>query len=261
MKNAIVTGGTRNDYEAIATLIVNIYEVMPHVNADLIVFHNGLTRKQQDRILQIGKVHFIRYRYPVSFIRLFFNPYLRYFSGMIFCKFECLRLLSEYEKVMWTDYDVVIKEDISNLFQIKDQAVFVTNDHSDIKEMFRDRYLAKMQKQFDTSRKAITTPLFIVTRKIPDYQACYQWCIQKTKEWVRYFELPEQAVYTLLLYEKKIQYKELSNEVYALHPKFDQGNAKIIHAYGQPKFWNGLENELWKVYNEKWKKIKEKSKR
>jgi len=29
-------------------------------------------------------------------------------------------------------------------------------------------------------------------------------------------------------------------------------NAKIIHAYGQPKFWNGLSNEQWNKNYQMW---------
>ena len=49
----------------------------------------------------------------------------------------------------------------------------------------------------------------------------------------------------MMLQKFNIPYDELSNEIYALHPKYDKGKAEIVHAYGQPKFWNGYEDKSW----------------
>ena len=52
MKYAVVTGGSKNDYDAIATLIVNMTEVMPKLQADYIIFHDGLSEEQRDSLLK-----------------------------------------------------------------------------------------------------------------------------------------------------------------------------------------------------------------
>ena len=47
MKYAVVTGGSKNDYDAIATLIVNMTEVMPDLQADYIYFMTDCLRSSR----------------------------------------------------------------------------------------------------------------------------------------------------------------------------------------------------------------------
>lgn len=259
MKNAIITGGTYQDFDAMATLVINILDVMPMQKTDIIIFHDGVSLKEQQKLQKIWPVKFIKYKAPVGALKMLINPHLRYFSRVIFCKYEALRLLDEYEKVMWTDYDVIIKEDISDLFTLDEAAVFVTNGNSRLKDMFFQKHLSllkiKFQGEFDLDKEAITTPLFIFSREIGDYIQYYNWCNAATRRYFRFLNLPEQAVFSMLLQKFNISYGELSNEIYALHPKFDDGNAKIVHTYGQPKFWNGYEYEKWNTYNRRWHEI------
>lgn len=256
MKNAIVTGGTHQDFEAMATLVINLLDVMPNLEADIVIFHDGISRKKQKQLQEIWPVKFFEYKAPINFFQMIQNPHIRYFSSVIFCKYEVLRLLNKYEKVMWTDYDVVIKENISDLFALDEGAVFVTNGNSRLEDMFFPQYLSliheKFSGEFELEKAAITTPLFILSRKIGDYAKYYNWCNAATKEYFKLLNLPEQAIFSMMLQKFDISYAELSNEIYALHPRYDNDNVRIVHAYGQPKFWNGYEYKRWNDYNKKW---------
>lgn len=256
MKYAIVTGGSTNDYDAMATLIVNMTKVMPDLQADYIIFHNGLSEKQQKRLQQYHPVKFIKYSSPIPLAARLLSSSVRYFTPMIYCKYECLRLLDTYDRVMWTDYDVVFKEDVSDLFQSDQGITFVTNGQSKVIDMFYSKYKGKTAdrvfKEYDLEAPAITTPLFVTSRKLEHYMELYHWCNQKTAKYFRYLEQPEQGIISMMLQKYHIQYGELSNEIYALHPKFDNPQAKIIHAYGQPKFWNGCHDERWEEYHRIW---------
>ncbi len=262
MKNAIITGGTHQDFEAMATLVINILDVMPDLKADIVIFHDGISEKAQRMLSTIYPVRFMKYKAPIRFWQMILNPNIRYFSSVIFCKYEALRLLNEYDKVMWTDYDVVIKEDISNLFSLCKGATFVTNGNSKLKDMFFPQKLPGIEEKFaekyELERDAITTPLFVFSKNIGDYMQYYNWCNTATNQYCQLLSLPEQAVFSMMLQKFNIPYDELSNEIYALHPKYDKGKAKIVHAYGQPKFWNGYEDKSWNEYNRKWYSVKEK---
>jgi hypothetical protein len=59
----------------------------------------------------------------------------------------------------------------------------------------------------------------------------------------------------MLVQKFNLQYDELDMEMYCYHPKDATEKTKILHAYGQPKFWNGLDNEQWNRYYEEWKKM------
>lgn len=257
MKCAVVTGGSKNNYDAIATVIVNMTSIMPDLQADYIIFHDGLSKKQQTRLQKYYPVKFYRYHSPLPLFAKLFYVSVKYFTPMLYCKYECLRLLDTYDKVMWTDYDVVFKEDISDLFGLNYKAVFVTNGHSKIIDMvyakYRERAMRQMAHEWDLQASAITTPLFLVSRDIGNYMELYHWCNQETTRFFRYLEQAEQAVISMMLQKYHIPYGELSNSIYALHPKYDNPQAKIVHAYGQPKFWNGCYDERWEKYNRMWK--------
>ncbi len=263
MKNAIITGGTHQDFEAMATLVINILDVMPDLDADIVIFHDGISKEEQQALCAIWPVRFIKYKAPICFWQMLLNPNIRYFSSVIFCKYEALRLLSEYDHVMWTDYDVVIKEDISNLFSLCKGATFVTNGNSKLKDMFFPQKLPgiekKLAEKYELEKDAITTPLFVFSKSIGDYMQYYNWCNTATNRYYRLLSLPEQAVFSMMLQKFNIPYDELSNEIYALHPKYDKGKAKIVHAYGQPKFWNGYEDKSWNEYNQKWQECRRKA--
>lgn len=260
LKKAIITGGTRQDFEAMATLVMNIMDVMPELNADIIIFHDGISKEDRHQLTAIYPVRFIKYKAPIHFWQMYTNPNIRYFSSVIFCKYETLRMLGEYESVMWTDYDVIIKEDISNLFESCRGATFVTNGTAKLKDMFYEKSLSRLQQkfgnEFELDKDAVTTPLFIFSRDIGDYNQYYRWCNKVTQKYCRYLSLPEQATFSMMLQKFDVSYDELSNEIYALHPKYDKETAKIVHAYGQPKFWNGYNDERWNMYNKKWRESK-----
>lgn len=256
MKYAIVTGGSKNDYDAIATLMVNMTEVMPGLQADYVIFHDGLSKQQQDRLMRYHPVRFIRYKSPIPPLAKLLCSSVRYFTPMLYCKYECLHLLETYDKVMWTDYDVVIKEDVSDLFKIEQKAVFVTNGQSKISDMFflkhKKKAVCRLGETFDLEGDAITTPLFLVSKEIENYMELYRWCNWATAKYFRYLEQSEQAVMSMMLQKYHVKYGELSNEIYALHPKFDNPQARIVHAYGQPKFWSGYYDERWEKYHQIW---------
>lgn len=256
MKNAIVMGGTHRDFDAMATLVINIMDVMPKLEADIIIFHDGISVEEQRRLNSVRPVRFVRYKAPIHYWQMFMNPNIRYFSNVIFCKYETLKLLDEYQTVLWTDYDVVIKEDISDLFASCKGATFVTNGISKLQDMFYEKKIPILEKRFHgdyrMDEQAITTPLFIFSREIGDYVKYYNWCNTITRKYCSFLSLPEQAVFSMMIQKFQIPYDELSNEIYALHPRYDKQTAKIVHAYGQPKFWNGYNDERWNMYNKRW---------
>ena len=57
---------------------------------------------------------------------------------------------------------------------------------------------------------------------------------------------------SLLVQKFGIEYTNLPGGKYALHPRDYDGEASIIHAYGRPKFWEGLTNKQWEKYYRKW---------
>lgn len=60
---------------------------------------------------------------------------------------------------IYTDYDVVIKEDISNLFSLCKGATFVTNGNSKLKDMFFPQKLPGIEKNLQKNMSWKKMPL------------------------------------------------------------------------------------------------------
>lgn len=256
MKTAIVTGGTRKDIDAMAVLALNLQAVSPKLADELIIFHDGISLKNQKRIQGIMPTRFIRYKCPINKIKLMSNRTIRYFSPMVFCKFECFKLLNEFDTVIWTDYDVLIKENIDELRDKKGGLVVIVNAEVPLKDMFYPTITKADTSQIDLEGESICMPLFILRRSIGDYNFYYNWCYEMTRKYLRHLYLPEQCILTMMTQIYNIPFEQIPKPIYCMHPREEVPETKILHAYGQPKFWDGLYNEQWDMYYREWKKMK-----
>lgn len=252
-RTAIVTGGTCKDVSAIGTLAINIKEVMPHIADELIVFHDGISKKNQELIQSIFPTRFIKFNFSIKWKDKRANSSLRYFSPMVFCKYECLKLLNEYDKVMWTDYDVVILKDISELFST-DEGLSVVEENSPVRNMFFDTVSNYDMSEFDLQQNGINTPIFVVTRKIGNYQKYYDWCIEATRKYAKCIYLPEQCILSLMIQRFQIHYSTIDSKKYvcSVREEYKEEGVSILHCVGRPKFWEGRENLHWQKYYKMW---------
>ena len=257
MSRVLVTGGTKKDIDAMAVLALNVRDKTPKLADEMVIFHDGVTEKIQNQFQKIMPTRFVRYRCPIPKWKLWQNKIIRYFSPMVFCKIECFKLLERYDTVVWSDYDVIIKEDISDLQQQDKEYSFVCDPDKTLADMFYPAVRKIKLPGFDLDGGCICTPLFVLQRGGGDYISYYKWCIDAMSQYIKYLYLPEQAIVTMLVQKFQIPFQILSNRTYSAHPKEDGDDVRIIHAYGQPKFWNGLENPEWNRYFQEWRKIYE----
>lgn len=260
-KTAIVTGGTANDVPAMACLVMNIKDTNPNLADEIVIFHNGIAQKDQTLINDIFPTRFILYESPFADVKAFGDVVTNYFSLMVFCKYECFRLLDEYECVIWTDYDVVIVDDLSELKEpgISGIRILIAEGSSISESFFKNALVNADIQKYDLKKDEISMSLFSVSSKLFNYQAIYDWCIEHTKKWAAYLYLPEQAVVNLMLQHFNLTLDAFHNDskCYTVHPisESDIHPKKILHAYCQPKFWNGLYNEIWEKNYRKWIKM------
>lgn len=252
-KTAIVTGGTRKDVSAMGVLALNIKKITPNLADELIIFHDGISKKDREVISNIFPTKFYKYRFHVGWLNKRKSSSLRYFSTMVFCKYECFRLLEEYDSVIWTDYDIVILKDLTELHNsMVGMQIFESSDS--LGKMFYEKYRNMEFAGYDMDSVGLGTPLFVLRKSIGDYMKYYQWCKKTTLEYAPYIYLPEQCIFTMLVQKFHIEYESLSNEKYVASPREDNNkeDISIIHAAGRPKFWEGLRNEQWEDYYEEW---------
>jgi len=242
-KNCIVLGGTSDQAFAVACVLMDLKKYCSDWLEQVVYFHDGLDFKYQKLLDEIFPTKCIEYDFPISDISIFDgNPSFPYFSKMVFCKFECFKLLDDYSCVIWLDYDIVIKQDLRELTDFCDSGIkFVESDWK-TKEQFFEPI-----DEYDMERFTICSSTFVLQEHIGDYSAMYNFCYEFTKKYAKSLYLCDQAVFDCLIQKYKLNTYFLDPNIYSPHPKNASGNqqVKIIHAYGQPKFWNGLENEQW----------------
>ena len=258
-KTAIVTGGTSNQYPAMAVLALNIADKCPNIADELVIFYDDIPLAQQKLINSIFPTRFIKYKSPFSHVDNFSDEILNYFSPFLFCKYECFRLLDEYQTVIWTDYDVVITQDISELKEKnKTDAKFISSKFLGQKfngKIFWEQNCIEDIHNFDLLKPAISCCAFVLFDTLKNYKEIYDECIRLTERYAPALFLPEEAIISIVFQQKKICYEKLDYQKYCTLPKDIKGNeniTSIIHAVGQPKFWNGLYNEQWESYYKKW---------
>lgn len=256
MSRVLVTGGTKKDIDAMAVLALNVRDKTPGLADKMVVFHDGVSEAIQKKFQKIMPTRFIRYQCPIPKWKLWQNKIVRYFSPMVFCKYECFRLLEEYDKVLWSDYDVVIKDDISELLNGSHPCSFVSDNKSSLRKMLYPKINEKKYDMFNLEGDAICTPLFLIDQRLRDYRKYVSHCYEWTEKYIRDIYLPEQCIFTMIVQKFELRYDEIDKDVYVVHPEDDKEGVKILHAYGQPKFWNGLDNSLWNAYYEQWTQIK-----
>ncbi len=253
LKTAIVTGGQKKDVAPMAVLALNIKEICPKLADKLVILHDGISKKDQDLIQGVYPTEFRRFYLDISRRAYRNNPSLRYFSYMVFCKFECFNLLNDYDIVIWTDYDVVINRDLEELKDVTREGLQLIMSEGTLGYKFKENMPKEFLEKYDmVSNAGVSTPLLVMTKAIGDYNEYYKWCMNTAGKYAEYLNMPEESIFSLLVQEYGIKVYPLPKPEYALQYSDDADDAAIHHAIGQPKYWNGLHHRLWAERYDKW---------
>ncbi len=250
-KRALVTGGSADQVAAIATFVINIKETNPNLVDEIVIFHDGIKKSDQKRIQSIFPTRFIYYTSPFKNTDKFGTVVTEYFSLMVFCKYECLKLLSEYSAILWSDYDVVVQDKLDDLFETTANSIKTMS----IESVFYQ--LHNPVSEYNMDAPAMATGIFVFFDTLPYTEKLYSYCIEKTIQYAENLFCPEQAVFSFMIQEFGLSFDIIDNNIYVVHPKNTElaQQAKILHAYGHPKFWNGLHNDDWEKYYSQWLKL------
>ena len=257
-KTAIVTGGTAKDAAAMAVLMLNIKDTNPNLADEFVIFHDGISKKDQRLMQKIMPCRFIFYKSPFEQNKDFDKSTLAYFSKMVFCKYECFKLLNEYKTVIWSDYDVVIYQDLSELIDFSDgNYIKMCQGGDNFRFQFNDKFDPSKYPQYNWKEPNIHMNLFAFTDSLPNAEKIYSECIKRTNEFAPFIKCPEQAILQMIMADEKMSYYPLAFNIYSVHPNdiAESPNCKILHAFAQPKFWNGRNNQQWENYYNQWRKM------
>ena len=244
-ENLIVLGMSSNLIFAGACAIQDLKRFNLDSKCDILL----LTDRISSRDLKVLTTRFQckvgKYISPFSGIKFYLSKGVRIFTPVVFSKYECLKLLKHYKKVIWMDNDIVLTQHIDELFFESESGVKALKSPQSLSDCF----YAPPSESFYTEY-GIGTGLLVFDQKLHNFESLYEECIQLTERHVTNLYLPEQGVFNLVFGGNDIEVDWLDMDVYAVHPsKMEEltnpSSVKILHSFGTPKFWNGLHNEQW----------------
>ena len=240
-KNAVVFTVSSDLIFAVANLMLDIKKISPQLADEVVVFHNGIKEKDLALLNSILPTKAMEYRIPVADLSKFNQVTLGYFTEMAYAKFECLKLLNDYKNVTYLDPDMVVVKDISCLLEKCESGIKMMPSGQMVSEQ-----LHVDVDEYDMKREGICGCIFVFQDHV-NYIELYNFCILALNKYASKLKLAEQAIFDFMIQEFNIKICPIENHLYSPHPSNKQymQNARILHAYGQPKFWNGLENKQW----------------
>lgn len=247
--NAVAFGLTADHIFAVACVMMDLKKLSSGVIDEVVIIHDGVSEKNQRILGAILPTRFILYEFPVKSRKVLDARSVQQFTRMVFTKFECLRLLDDYKNVMWIDYDMVIKENIEELFSRCDTGIKMMPGGLPV----RGQLLAAVD-EYDMDAEGVCACLFVFQDNLKNYKKLHQFCYEKLEKYAEILYMPEQAIFDFMIQEFGLKPVPIDGRVYSPHPTdlVNAAHAKIIHAYGQPKFWNGIHNDQWNDNYKAW---------
>ena len=106
---AIVFGITKNLTFALANVILGLKKHSPSFADEIIIYHDGITEKDQQLLDSILSCRFLEYEFPIKDKSDFDPFFFDQFSSMAYSRFECFKHLKDFKKVLWLDVDILIQ--------------------------------------------------------------------------------------------------------------------------------------------------------
>ncbi len=254
---ALVFGITNNYMFALANTLIGLKKNNSVFWDDIIVYIDEISEQQKNSINKILKVNFLEINFD-SYNNLNTKAIQKY-SVAAFYRYECFKLLDDYETVIWNDVDILIKGDISGLQNYGNESGFAatrTMGNFNIEANFK-----KLILKYNMFDKLYNSGIMVLKDNLKDYKKMFNWCIQKTNEYLKILNWPDQGIINLLIQEFNINVDLIDIDKYCCHPsQLDKlKQASIVHAYGDEKFWNNskLRNMFpkWQENELEWQSI------
>ena len=116
------------DYSfAAANMIMGLYKQSAKLmdKTDIVIYHNGISEKTVQLLNTLhDNILFKEISFPESWRLIIENPRNAKWGPIVITKFFCFFLVQNYEKVLLLDVDMLITEDISELFDFEEDMVW-----------------------------------------------------------------------------------------------------------------------------------------
>ncbi|MEO0475281.1 MAG: glycosyltransferase [Planctomycetota bacterium] len=238
---AIVMGFTRAWVGAAAVVLHALNDVEPQP-FDTVLMVQDLPESQRELLDTIRPCQFIAYEPDLKNSERFARV-----SSMAFSRYECWAMLAKYKRVLWIDADTLPVGEVLSCFDyVKDTGMgLIPHTGTPISVSFE-----KDVPGFDMHRECFNSGYIAMTRVIGDYHAHRDWLHEATTTWSDYVN-SDQAVINLLFQATNLPPTALPHK-YNCSPETPVEDVRVLHPWGNQKFWDGLSDPRWDAYHDRW---------
>lgn len=257
-KIALAYGITGGYVDILANVLIGLKKNSKQFWDDIVIFHEGINEEQQVHLNKIVECKFIELS-SKDFLKHVPKEQLELYSVATFFRFESFSLLDNYEKVIWSDVDVLYQKDISALAKFGDKTGYAAT-YAPSPYMVENNFF-ELVNEYNMFTPMINAGLFVISDKLKNYKQIQKWCYQSTIKYGKKLRWLDQAILNIMVQEFDIEIERIDLNQFHCHPTFKEyrKNACIIHAHGLRKFWNDLEFQQlfpeWYKNNNEWLKI------
>ena len=262
LKRGVILADTRP--ALIGHMLLQLQATNAGVFDEAIIFHNGISTRDQRIMEGIMPCRFIEYNSGLPDKLQEYERFAR-FSDLMFARYEMFNMLDEYETLVWTDTDVLILKDLTDLLEkVRETGIgFVREDPenktADNPDYMRNCFLDwnRTPEDYDMMAWLLCSGLIVLNRNMPRKANYTTWLYKITEEWAPLLNLPDQGALNGLVQHFKLNITPLGQK-YCCFPSIarDYTDISIIHAWGGNKFWNDwyLYKRFpeWREYYDKW---------
>ncbi len=240
-KDTVLVFGITSDY--VFALINTLIGLVNHNKKfwdDIIVYYDEINECEIKEVNNITPVKFIKFDDVFDVTRLS-KENLKKYSVACLYKFMCFELLKKYKKVIWNDVDILIQGDISGLLDYANETGFAataSDNYTRVEANFNT-----FIENFDMLKRNYNTGILVFSDKLKNYDEMFEWCIKSTNLYAEKLRWLDQAIINLAIQNFKIDVEEIDIIKYCCWPPYvtPDKDVRIVHAYGEKKFWNNFE--------------------
>ena len=256
-KVAIVFGITDSYVNMLANVLIGLKKHSKKFWDDIIIYHEDVSKRHQTQINLIMPCSFVKLSSD-DFSKFVSKEQLELYSAAAFFRFECFKLLNDYEKVIWQDVDILMQKDQEEILEYADKTgiALVQSDGFRVEHNF-----FKLIPEYNMFAPLYNSGLMVISDKMKNYNEIYKWCYSSIKKYGESLRWIDQGIINLMIQEFSLDVEKIDRNKWQCFPLDYKyiNDASIIHAYGIRKFWN--DDEYKKMFPEwvdnynEWKSI------
>lgn len=231
---------------ALASMLVNLKNKLSF-DYHVIVYHFGIPKNEQSALTKIEKnISFIEYTYHdwlqehsrVDSESRALKSFVNRFTHLALSKYKVFEQLEFFEQVLYLDLDMLIEDDISDIFKIKGVAWRTEAE-------FHNKFGKKEHRPQSDKLTQIPNDFPAPNGGLLFLSDIFNWkeCLNDGRDFINtyasYFgSVVDELSLSWIAYHNNLKIHELDYKIYNTLPKVANEQTKIVHFMGKQKTWN-----------------------